>query len=218
MKNILLLFVLFGSQSLFAASGSANKINSSSWSLLYGYGQNINNDNYKPEGPSYKGLIGIRWENNTELNFFLRYASQESPITFSNIEGDIKRATLSGGLHFGYWVFPFFNVHAGYALHSSETKASGSYSSTQLTTINSNYDLGRVSTKGLMAGADIVLLKGKYFQFFANYDYYHHLHKNNSHDWEAMAGIRLYPGPSSSSGSGGTGSFFNRLFDWLVSK
>nr|BDT28086.1 hypothetical protein BHI3_15520 [Bacteriovorax sp. HI3] len=217
MKKLFIMLLLIGSQSLFAAPGGQHKINSSSWSLLYGYGKNDNNQNYKPGGPSYKALMGIRWESNVELNLFIRYASQKDDIKFSNIEGDISRTSLTGGLHFGYWIFSFFNVHAGYALHSSETKVNGNYSASQTSTIKTDYNLGRLSSKGLMAGADVVLLKGKYLQLYANYDYYHHLHES-SNDWEAMVGIRLYPGPSSGSGSSGTGSFFTKFFDWIVSK
>ena len=217
MKKILLILILTMSHALFAASSSSGRgtrVNSSSWSLLYGYSKNVNEQNYRPGGQSYKLQLGNRTDSNLETNFFLRYASQKDDLTFSNIEGNIVRKTLSFGVNFGIWIFSAFNVHAGYAFHSGSSDVSGAYSTSQQTTINSNHGLGRFSSKGLLAGADLVLLQGTTYQFFTNYEYYHLNHKN-SHDWEAMAGLRFYPGPSK---SGGSPSFFSKLFDLTFNK
>lgn len=217
MKNTLIMIILmFLSCSLFAASSGQTKINSSSWSLLYGFSQNVNNQNYKPAGPSYKFQFGQRWDNNIETNFFARYASQKDNINFSSTEGNISRKAFSGGISLGYWIFSALNIHAGYSFHHSYNKIVGTYTSSQITAIKSNYSLSDLSSKGLFAGADLVLLKGKSFQLFTNYSYYHINHAD-SHDWEAMVGMRFYPGPSKG-GSSSSGSFFNKFFGWVLPK
>ncbi|MDO9181497.1 MAG: hypothetical protein Q7U04_03770 [Bacteriovorax sp.] len=214
-KNLIIIILIFTPFSLFAANGGRASINSSSWSLLYGYSQNVNNLNYKPAGASYKFQFGTRWDSNVEINFFGRYTSQKDNISFSNIDGSITRADQTAGIHFGYWLFSVFNLHAGYALHNNSHKIAGAYSSTQSTTIKSNYNLGELNTKGLLAGADLVLLQSTSFQLFTNYEYYH-LNHLKSHDWEAMVGIRFYPGPSKNSSS--SSSFFNKFFEWVFAK
>ena len=203
---------MFLSQTLLASNGGRPGINSSSWALLYGYSQNINTQGHKPIGPSYKLLFGNRWENNVEINFFGRYASQKANINFSSTEGNINRTDLTGGIHFGYWLFSALNLHAGYAIHKNTSKVAGSYSNTQISTIKTNYNLSDLSVKGLLGGADLVLLQGSTFQLFTNYEYYH-LNHSSAHDWEAMVGIRFYPGPSKGS-TGSSGSFFSKFFEW----
>jgi hypothetical protein len=215
MKTFLIIVTLIcASQTLLAANSSRPRGTTASWSLLYGYSQNVNNQNYKPGGAAYKLQLGTRWDNNIESNFFARYTSQADDITYSSIDGKIKRNVLTGGVQFGYWFFSILKLHAGYAFHITSNDVSGSYSSSQVSTINSNYGLANKTTKGLFAGADLALLQGTSFQLFANYDYYHINHAD-AHDWEGMLGIRFYPGPSSG-GSSSSKSLFTRLFDWML--
>jgi Protochlamydia outer membrane protein len=214
MKKLFIFVIsLIASQTLLAASGGSSKINSSSWSLMYGYSQNVNNDNYKPTGAAYKFLLGYRFDNNFEPNFYLRYASQKADITSSSIEGNIDRSNIGYGLQVGYWLFSALNLHVGFGFHSISHKVVGAYSSTQKSTIEGDYKLANSSPKGLLAGADLVLLQSKSFQLFTNYEYYHLTHAQ-AHDWEAMLGIRFYPGPSK---GGGESSFFTKLFKWIFS-
>lgn len=214
MKKFLIATVIMcTSFSLLAASSSGRRgINTSSWSLLYGYSENINKKDYKPGGASYKFLLGYRFDNNCESNFLLGFSDQIGDITYSGIEGNIKRKSVSYGLQFGYWIFSALKLHVGYAFHGVTHTLSGAYSANQETTINKNYGLENSSPKGLMGGVDLALLQSQTFQLYANYDYYR-LNHQDAHDWEAMVGIRIYPGPSK---GGSESSFFGKLMDWIV--
>jgi hypothetical protein len=216
MKNIIFIVTLILlSSSIFAASSSGrNGINSSSWSLLYGYSENRNKKGFTPGGQAYKLEFGNRWSTNTEINFFISYISQFDAITYSGTAGKIERTSNNGGMWIGYWIFPAFNLHAGYATQNNTYKVKGSFTSSQVSSIESNYSLKNNPTKGLFAGADFVLLQNTTFQLFTNYEYYH-LNHAQAHDWEVMAGIRFYPGESK--GTGSSQSFFTKFFEWVFS-
>lgn len=211
-KLLISLVLLCTSFSLYAASGSRTPINSSSWSLLFGHSQNENDHNYRPVGQSYKVVFGYRFPSNVEINFFGRLADQKDDLTISGVEGNISRGIFSYGLHFGYWIFSALNIHAGYALHTGSEEVKGNFSSSKVSTIKTDYQLNdRYSSKGLMAGADLAILQNSTFQLFVNYEYYH-LNHINSHEWDAMVGLRFYPGTSK---GGAESSFFAKFFKWV---
>lgn len=212
MKKIFLLLSLM-SASVWAKDANPYK-DASSWSIMFG--RNSLSDGKKqaedlnPTGNSFKGA----WAHRTkylEAGVMIRYSKLTDDLEFEDIKGDFTRSDLTLGAQAGFWAFSWLKAHVGYAYHSINEKVHGNFSSSQNEDMIDTYRIVSSPTYGIFAGGDLVLIKNKTFQFFLNYDYYH-LNGLRSHDWEAMAGIRIYLGPSKV----GKGNFFIKLFRDLL--
>lgn len=209
MKSLLLIILLtIFPQFALSASGPY----ATSWSLLYGYGENQNNLNFKPTGSTYKAQGGYYF-NKSELTFLFRYSNLEDDLTFESTEGNLTHKMMTLGAHIGYWIFPWIKFHIGYASHNIYEDSKGNFTNTQKNAITSLYNLDDRKTSGLYAGSDIVLLQSKSFQLFSNFDIFR-LNNLDSKEWELMVGLRLYI-ESKKTGTGE--SFFTKIFEQIFS-
>jgi len=208
MKTAILIALTF----ITSSYASSNSKESTAWTLFYGRGTHVDGrkkaEDITPTGNAFKGT----WSSRTkyfESGFLVRYANLTDEFTYQSTDGVLKNTDLTLALHGGFWPFSFLKLHGGYAFHRINESIDGDFTDTQRTTMETKYRLINRDIYGLMGGADLILLQSKSFQFFANYDFYY-LNGSNAHQWEAMAGIRLYL-------SGGTkvgkGNFFVKLFN-----
>lgn len=209
MKILILTFVLvcLSSTTALAAPAAKNRL---AWSFLYGQGSNKNEFDYTPTGPAYKIMFGARMTN-FDINLQLRYVKMSDDITYAGTDGNIKNRNVAAGIHFGYWVFSFLNLHVGYAKHMINQDLSGSYTTKQVTELNTKYGIEEKDTGGLYTGVDLVLLQSNSFQFFVNGDYYR-LNQMEAHDWEVLGGFRFYFDATSSGES-----LFTKIFQKIFS-
>lgn len=207
MSKLLLSLVLLFSSSLALSSQFKE---ASGWALMGGYGSL--NDGFKkaeelePTGTTFKGA----WTHRTKYfdkGLMVRYGKFTDELTYDDIKADFSHSDLTLGLMGSFWLFSWFNIHGGYAYHTISERISGGFTADQQTEVEEEYNINRTSVFGLYGGADLVLYQNKSFQFFLNYDYYH-LNGLKAHQWEAMAGIRIYTAASNV----GKGNFFVKFF------
>ncbi len=184
-----------------------------SWSFLYGKAYDENKLNYKPEGNSYKFIVGAPM-GRFEFALMARLALMDADVTYNSNVINVDLDTTTYGAHIGLWVFSWFKIHAGYARHVIQQDSLNSLSYSDSRSLNNLYNIADRKAKGLYAGADLAVINFNSFQIYANADYFR-LNTQNEKQLDLMVGLRIFTKKGGSSSSSGESSF-TKMFKSLI--
>ena len=184
-----------------------------SWSFLYGKGYDYNELNYKPEGNTYKFILGVPMKR-FELGVMARLAHMNTDVVYNSTSTNIELDTSTIGAHFGFWFFSWFKIHVGYARHTIQQDSINSLSYSDDTRMRNLYNVADRKAGGFYGGADLAVINFKSFQIYTSADYFK-LNTQREKQLDLMVGLRIFTKKGGSSSSSGESSF-TKVFKSMI--